>query len=61
MGIDTLYFPVSGTSLALGEELLIDGTDIMQLFNCFIPGIDPLFQGNVEDSLLPESNNRRSA
>ena len=53
MGIDTLYFPVSGTSLALGEELLIDGTDIMQLFNCFIPGIDPLFQGNVEDSLLP--------
>lgn len=46
---DNLYFPIDDFSIGVGGTYE-SGTDIMDLFNTYIPGIDPGFLNHpVED------------
>lgn len=53
---EALRFPINNTPQGIGDELMV-GTDIMHLFNYFIPGIDPVFyQALHEESGFSGSN-----
>jgi hypothetical protein len=48
---ESLSFPLNGTFDELDEQIM--GTDVMDLFNYSIPGIDPIFsQGALENEFL---------
>jgi hypothetical protein len=47
--MDTLCFPLTGTPLVDGDSGLPMGIDVMDLFNAFIPGTDPLFFNQWND------------